>query len=84
VPVAWVVPFDELPFVNEAVPSTVPPELNVTVPVAGEPIPEALTVAVSRRDCAVCCEVRAVVVPRCVMVKLIGVKFTLELKLLSP
>jgi len=77
-------PLDVLPFVNEAVPNTVPPELNVTVPVAGEPIPEALTVAVSRRDCAVCCEASAVVVPRCVMVKLIGVRFTLELKLLSP
>ena len=69
---------------SEDVPSTVPPELKVTVPVAGEPIPEALTVAVSNKDCGVCCDIRAVVVGRCVIVKLIGVKFTVELKLLSP
>jgi len=73
-----------LPLANEDVPSTAPPELKVTVPVAGEPIPEALTVAASNSDCAVCCDVSTVVVARCAIVKLMGVKFALELKLLSP
>ena len=73
-----------LPLINEAVPRVVPPELKVTVPVAGEPIPEALTVPVSRNACDVCCDASAVVVAMCVIVKLIGVRFTLELKLLSP
>lgn len=73
-----------LPFVKELVPNTVPPELKVTVPVAASPFPEALTVAVSTRDCAVCCDESVVLVPSCVIVKLMGVKFTLELKLLSP
>ena len=84
VAVAWVVPLEVLPLANEDVPRTVPPELKVTVPVAGEPIPEALTVAASNKDCAVCCDVSTVVVARCVIEKLMGVKLTLELKLLSP
>jgi len=81
---AWVVPPDLLPLDNEIVPRVVPPEVKVMSPVGGEPVPEAATVAVSSNDCAVCCEVRTVLVPTFVIVKLIGVKSTLELKLLSP
>jgi len=84
VAVAWVVPFDVVPFVKEPVPRLVPPELNATVPVAGDPVPEALTVAVSTKDCDVCTEVSTVLVPICAMVKLIGARLELELKLLSP
>ncbi len=76
----WVLPLEVLPLTNEDVPRTVPPELKVTVPVAGEPIPEALTVAASNKDCAVCCDVSTVVVARCVIEKLMGVKLTLELR----
>ena len=78
------VPFDVLPLVRSAVPRTVLPLLNVISPVGAEPSPEAMTVAVSSNACADCWEVSVVVVATCVMEKLIGVEFTLELKLLSP
>lgn len=84
VAVDWVVPFDAVPVIKGEVPRTVLLELNVTVPVGPVPSPEALTVAVSNNDCAVCCEVKDVVVMSCVIVNLIGVRFALELKLLSP
>jgi hypothetical protein len=79
-----VVPFDAVPAIKGAVPNTVPPELKVTAPVGPVPSPEAFTVVVSNRDCAVCCDVREVVVAIWVIVKLIGVRFALVLKLLSP
>ena len=84
VAVAWVVPLEVVPGVNKLVPRTVAPELNVTTPVAGEPTPEALTVAVSIKDCAVRWAASAVEVGSWVIVKLIGVRSALELKLLSP
>jgi hypothetical protein len=84
VAVDFVVPFDAVPLIKGPVPRTVPPELNVTTPVGPVPIPEALTAAVSNNDCAVCCEASDVIVTICLIVKLIGVKFALELKLLSP
>ena len=84
VAVAWVILLDVLPLINEAVPNVVSPELNVTVPVAGEPTPEALTVAASRNDCGVCCDTSTVLVAMLVIVKLMGVKSSLKLKLRSP
>ncbi len=81
---ACVVSFEVLPAISEDVPRAVPPEEKVTIPVAGEPIPEAATVAVSKKDCVVCCEASLVLVAMRVMVKLTGVKLALELKLLSP
>jgi hypothetical protein len=41
-------------------------------------------VAVSNNDCADCCELSTAVVATFAIVKLIGVRFELELKLLSP
>ncbi len=84
VAVDCVVPFDAVPVIKGAVPNPLLPELNVTAPVGPVPSPEAFTVAVSNNDCAVCCEVSDVIVASCLIVKLIGVKFALELKLLSP
>jgi hypothetical protein len=54
------------------------------VPVAGVPLPFALTVAVNSNDCVVCCEDNTVVVLSGLIVKVMGVKLSLELKLLSP
>src|ERR1700738_2459660 len=78
------IPLDELPLVRLTVARTVAPLLKVTEPVGGEPRPEALTVAVSSKACGVCWEVSAVFVATWVMTKLVGVEFTLELKLVSP
>jgi hypothetical protein len=75
---------EDVPVIKGAVPITVPPELNVTIPVGPVPSPEAFTVAVSNSDCAVCCEVRDVFVAIWAIVKLIGIRFELVLKLVSP
>jgi|SRR5882724_6302866 len=84
VALACVVSPDVFPLVKEAVPRTIVPLLKVISPVGGEPTPDALTVAVSDNDCAVCWEVSAVLVATCEIAKLMGVKFELVLKLLSP
>src|ERR1700730_13015352 len=77
-------PPDELPLVRFTVLRTVAPLLKVIKPVGGDPSPEALTVAVSNKAWGVCWEASAVFVATWVMTKLVGVEFTLELKLLSP
>ena len=84
VALALTVPADELPFERYAVPRTVPAELKVMRPVAGAPLLVAATVAVRTNDVAVCCEVRVVLVAICPSEKVTGVRFELELKLLSP
>ena len=55
-------PFAVVPGVRGTTPSAVPHELNVMLPVAGVPLPLALTVAVISNDCVVCWDTNAVVV----------------------
>src|SRR5216683_4026349 len=84
VAVAWVMPLDVLPLVRKAVPRTVLPLLNVISPVGAEPSPVAVIVAVRSKPCADCCDRSVVVVAICEMENVLGVKFTLSIKLLSP
>src|SRR5258707_383461 len=84
VAVDWVIPFEGVPIANADVPRTDPPELKAITPEGPAPVPIAVTATFSNSDCAVCCEVRAVVVASCPIVKLMGVRFELLEKLLSP